>query len=72
MHLCPQLSKCYGNVYSLFIGPKPAVIINGLQALKEALVNKATAFAGRPQDQMVSRAARVKGTVDFSSVQSDV
>ncbi|XP_047452549.1 cytochrome P450 2F2-like [Mugil cephalus] len=55
-----RLSKRYGNVYSLFIGPKPAVIINGLQALKEALVNKGAALSGRPQEQMVNHAVRVK------------
>ncbi|GLD48133.1 cytochrome P450 2D15-like protein, partial [Lates japonicus] len=55
-----RLAKRYGNVYSLFIGPRPAVVINGLQALKEALVNKAADFSGRPQDLMVNRAVQVK------------
>ncbi|KAF0028306.1 hypothetical protein F2P81_019393 [Scophthalmus maximus] len=48
-----RLRKCYGNVYSLFIGPKPAVVINGVQAMKEAMVTKAADFAGRPQDIFV-------------------
>ncbi|XP_051238653.1 cytochrome P450 2D15-like [Dicentrarchus labrax] len=55
-----RLTKCYGNVYSLFIGPRPTVVINGLQALKEALVNKAADFSGRPQDLMVNHAVQVK------------
>ncbi|XP_030280675.1 cytochrome P450 2D15-like [Sparus aurata] len=55
-----RLAKRYGNVYSIFIGPRPAVVINGLQALKEALVNKAADFSGRPQDQMVNHAVQVK------------
>ncbi|XP_075938366.1 cytochrome P450 2D15-like isoform X2 [Anarhichas minor] len=55
-----RLAKRYGNVYSLFFGPRPAVVINGLQALKEALVNKATDFSGRPQDLMVNHAVQVK------------
>ncbi|XP_047424379.1 cytochrome P450 2F2-like [Mugil cephalus] len=49
-----RLRNCYGNVYSLFLGPKPAVIINGLQAMKEAMITKAADFAGRPQDIFVS------------------
>lgn len=59
--LRPQLAKHYGNVYSLYIGPKPAVVVNGLQALKEAFVTKAADFSGRPQDQMVNHAIMVKG-----------
>ncbi|XP_054476278.1 cytochrome P450 2D15-like [Anoplopoma fimbria] len=55
-----RLAQRYGNVYSLFIGPRPAVIINGLQALKEALVNKAADFSGRPQDLMINHAVQVK------------
>ncbi|XP_022609770.1 cytochrome P450 2F2-like isoform X1 [Seriola dumerili] len=49
-----KLRRCYGNVYSLFIGPKPAVVINGVQAMKEAMMTKAVDFAGRPQDIFVS------------------
>ncbi|KAJ4925550.1 hypothetical protein JOQ06_018276 [Pogonophryne albipinna] len=45
-----RLRKSYGNVYSLFIGPKPIVVINGVQALKEAMLTKGVDFAGRPQD----------------------
>ncbi|KAK5850049.1 hypothetical protein PBY51_014334 [Eleginops maclovinus] len=45
-----RLSKSYGNVYSLFLGPKPVVVINGVQALKEAMLTKGDDFAGRPQD----------------------
>uniref|UniRef100_A0A8C6SKP6 Cytochrome P450 n=1 Tax=Neogobius melanostomus TaxID=47308 RepID=A0A8C6SKP6_9GOBI len=47
---CFQLRRTYGNVYSLYIGHRPAVVVSGTKALKEALVNKAVDFAGRPQD----------------------
>ncbi|XP_029289156.1 LOW QUALITY PROTEIN: cytochrome P450 2D15-like [Cottoperca gobio] len=57
-----RLAKRYGNVYSIFLGSRPAVVINGLQAFKEALVNKAADFSGRPQDLMVNHAVQVKGT----------
>ncbi|XP_013886800.1 cytochrome P450 2C70 [Austrofundulus limnaeus] len=33
-----QLRQTYGNVYSLFLGSKPAVVINGLKAMKEAML----------------------------------
>uniref|UniRef100_A0A672Y4M6 Cytochrome P450, family 2, subfamily X, polypeptide 9 n=1 Tax=Sphaeramia orbicularis TaxID=375764 RepID=A0A672Y4M6_9TELE len=47
-----RLSKQYGNVYSVFIGSKPVVVLNGFQAIKEALVNKGNDFSGRAQDLM--------------------
>lgn len=56
-----QLRKSYGDVYSIFIGPKPAVIINGVKAIKEAMVTKASDFAGRPQDLFVNDVTKSKG-----------
>lgn len=49
-----QLSKSYGNIYSIYIGPRPAVILNGLKAMKEAMVIKGADFSGRPQDLFVN------------------
>ncbi|XP_055078201.1 cytochrome P450 2D10-like [Periophthalmus magnuspinnatus] len=40
-----RLAKRYGSIYSLKIGSKPAVVLNGLQAIKEALVNKSEDFS---------------------------
>ncbi|KAM9854720.1 cytochrome P450 2F2-like [Aulostomus maculatus] len=64
-----QLRKQYGNVYSLYLGKRPAVVISGLQALKEALVTKATDFAGRPQDLYVNDTTDRKGVIlaDYGS-----
>ncbi|XP_061773417.1 cytochrome P450 2F2-like [Nerophis ophidion] len=58
-----RLRKAYGNVYSLYLGRKPAVIVNGVHALKEALVSKATDFAGRPQDLYVNDTTNRKGVI---------
>ncbi|XP_054631797.1 cytochrome P450 2F2-like [Dunckerocampus dactyliophorus] len=58
-----RLRKAYGNVYSLYLGPKPVVVINGVHALKEALVSKATDFAGRPQDLYVNDTTNRKGVI---------
>ncbi|XP_035498909.1 cytochrome P450 2F2 isoform X2 [Scophthalmus maximus] len=55
-----KLAKRYGNVYSLFIGARPMVVINGVQALKEALVDKGASFSGRPKNLMVNHAVQVK------------
>ncbi|KAK2841900.1 hypothetical protein Q5P01_012100 [Channa striata] len=55
-----KLAKRYGNVYSLLMGSRPMVFINGLQTLKEALVNKAADFSGRPQGLMANHAIQEK------------
>ncbi|XP_051807652.1 cytochrome P450 2J2-like isoform X2 [Acanthochromis polyacanthus] len=58
-----RLRKSYGNVYSLFIGPNLAVVINGVKAMKEAIVTKATDFAGRPQDLFINDVTHRKGVI---------
>ncbi|XP_068595090.1 cytochrome P450 2F2-like [Brachionichthys hirsutus] len=64
-----RLRNSYGDVYSLFIGSKPAVVINGLKAMKEALITKAIEFAGRPQDLYVNDTTQNKGVIlaDYGS-----
>uniref|UniRef100_A0A3P9L4X4 Cytochrome P450, family 2, subfamily X, polypeptide 9 n=1 Tax=Oryzias latipes TaxID=8090 RepID=A0A3P9L4X4_ORYLA len=68
-----KMKESYGNVYSFFIGSRPAVVVNGLQAMKEAIMIKATDFAGRPQDMFVSDLTQRKGVilVDYGSVWRD-
>ncbi|XP_034032995.1 cytochrome P450 2F2-like [Thalassophryne amazonica] len=58
-----RLRKTYGNIYSLFLGLKPVVIINGLQAMKEAMVTKGVDFAGRPLDMLFNDATGGKGVI---------
>uniref|UniRef100_A0A8C5H0Z0 Cytochrome P450 2F2-like n=1 Tax=Gouania willdenowi TaxID=441366 RepID=A0A8C5H0Z0_GOUWI len=58
-----EFERLYGNVYSLYLGPNPAVIINGLNAIKEAIVTKGHDFAGRPQDLLVNHVSDRKGVI---------
>ncbi|XP_034540775.1 cytochrome P450 2F2-like [Notolabrus celidotus] len=58
-----RLRKTYGNVYSLYFGPKPAVVINGIEAIKMAIVTKGNDFAGRPQDLLINDSTDKKGMV---------
>uniref|UniRef100_A0AAQ5XRP9 Cytochrome P450, family 2, subfamily X, polypeptide 9 n=1 Tax=Amphiprion ocellaris TaxID=80972 RepID=A0AAQ5XRP9_AMPOC len=58
-----KLRKSYGNVYSLFLGTKPNVVINGVKAMKEAMVIKAAEFAGRPQDLFINDVYDEKGVI---------
>ncbi|KAJ0061253.1 hypothetical protein NL108_013924 [Boleophthalmus pectinirostris] len=56
-----KLRRTYGNIYSLYMGRKAAVVLSGTQALKEALVNKAVDFAGRPQDLFLNAVTERRG-----------
>ncbi|XP_056908352.1 cytochrome P450 2F2-like [Takifugu flavidus] len=58
-----RLRKKYGNVYSLFLGTRPAVVISGLKNIKEALVTKGSDFSGRPQDMFVNDAIKTNGVI---------
>ncbi|XP_051807649.1 cytochrome P450 2F2-like [Acanthochromis polyacanthus] len=58
-----RLKKSYGNVYSLFLGPNPVVFIHGVKAMKEAMVTRATDFAGRPQDLFLIDLSKRKGVI---------
>lgn len=58
------LRRKYGNVYSLYVGPKAAVVVNGAEALREALVNKAVDFAGRPYDTFINTVLEHRSVVN--------
>ncbi|XP_014069581.2 cytochrome P450 2M1 [Salmo salar] len=42
-----ELSKKYGSVFTVWLGPKPVVVVSGYQAIKEALVDQGEEFNGR-------------------------
>nr|XP_051679067.1 cytochrome P450 2C14 isoform X2 [Oryctolagus cuniculus] len=42
-----QLSKVYGNVFTVYMGMKPTVVMYGYEAVKEALVDLGEEFSGR-------------------------
>ncbi|XP_060119163.1 cytochrome P450 2K6-like [Heteronotia binoei] len=43
-----KLSKQYGPVFSIQMGLETVVVVSGYETVREALVNQADAFAGRP------------------------
>ncbi|KAI4826141.1 hypothetical protein KUCAC02_021788 [Chaenocephalus aceratus] len=61
--VAPPLRNTYGNVYSVFLGTKAAVVINGMKATKDAIVTKGIDFAGRPQDLFVKDSTERKGLI---------
>ena len=42
-----QLRERYGDVFTVYLGPRPVVMICGTEAIREALVDQAEAFSGR-------------------------
>ncbi|XP_006215059.1 cytochrome P450 2F5 [Vicugna pacos] len=42
-----KLSKKYGSVYTVYLGPRRVVVLSGYQAVKEALVDQGEEFSGR-------------------------
>ncbi len=42
-----QLAKKYGNIYQLHVGGRKLLVLNGLEAIKEALVNQQGSFSAR-------------------------
>uniref|UniRef100_A0A5G2R751 Cytochrome P450 family 2 subfamily B member 6A n=2 Tax=Sus scrofa TaxID=9823 RepID=A0A5G2R751_PIG len=42
-----RLRERYGDVFTVYLGPRPVVMICGTEAIREALVDQAEAFSGR-------------------------
>ncbi|XP_063045602.1 cytochrome P450 2F5-like [Engraulis encrasicolus] len=58
-----KLAEQYGPVFSIFIGGRVAVVLDGQKAVREALVTKAGEFTGRPDHIMISHMAEGKGVI---------
>ena len=43
------MAQKYGDVFSLMLGNRLVVVLNGVDAIQEAMVKHSKAFAGRPQ-----------------------
>ncbi|XP_075392679.1 cytochrome P450 2B4-like [Tenrec ecaudatus] len=42
-----KLREKYGDVFTVYLGPRPVVMLCGTEAIREALVDQADAFSGR-------------------------
>ncbi|NXI98450.1 CP2K1 protein, partial [Psophia crepitans] len=58
-----ELSKTYGSVFSVQMGLRKVVVLSGYDTVKEALVNQADAFAGRPKIPLAEEAGKGKGVI---------
>ncbi|XP_033628617.1 cytochrome P450 2U1-like [Asterias rubens] len=55
-----RLARRYGSIFSVRLGTKLVVVLNGRKAIREAFVTKGQSFAGRP-DWVLNRVNQGKG-----------
>ncbi|OBS73631.1 hypothetical protein A6R68_15831 [Neotoma lepida] len=58
-----NFSKVYGPVFTLYLGRKPAVVLHGYEAVKEALIDHGEEFAGRGSFPMAERVNKGLGII---------
>ncbi|XP_060098716.1 cytochrome P450 2J2-like [Heteronotia binoei] len=58
-----KLVKEYGNVYMLWLGPEPIVVLSGYEAVKEGLINQSELFADRPATPFIEAIAKERGII---------
>lgn len=65
-----ELSKVYGNVYSLFVGSQLVVVLNGYEMVRDALSNHAEVFSDRPDIPLITILTKRKGESSSYIIQS--
>ncbi|XP_051501120.1 cytochrome P450 2J2 [Myxocyprinus asiaticus] len=60
IHLA-KMSDHYGNIYSLRLGSLNTVVVNTYNMVKEALVDQANIFTGRPTNDVLKRIIKCQG-----------
>ncbi|XP_030643825.1 cytochrome P450 2U1 [Chanos chanos] len=58
-----ELSKVYGNIYSLYIGTQLTVILTGYDVVRDALSNHPEVFSDRPEVPIITIMTKRKGIV---------
>ncbi|XP_062328257.1 cytochrome P450 2M1-like [Osmerus eperlanus] len=58
-----EMSKQYGSVFTVWLGPTPVVVISGYQALREAFVNQGDEFSGRATYPLIMKITKGFGVL---------
>ncbi|XP_054838713.1 cytochrome P450 2J2-like [Eublepharis macularius] len=56
-------AKRYGNIYTVWGGPEPIVVLSGFETVEDALVKNSENFAGRPVTPFFKVVTKEKGIV---------
>lgn len=62
-HFLWEQTRLYGNVFSLFVGSQLVVVLNGFEAVRDALLNHPEVFSDRPDIPTVSIMTKRKGEI---------
>lgn len=62
-----EQARLYGDVFSLFVGTQLVVVLNGYDAVRDALSNHPEVFSDRPDIPAISIMTKRKGNTLFSS-----
>ncbi|XP_061477827.1 cytochrome P450 2C5-like [Rhineura floridana] len=60
----PKLTEKYGPVFTLWLGPKPMVVLCGYDAVKDALVDHGEEFGGRPSIPIFEKVSKGYGLIN--------
>lgn len=63
----PKLSKKYGPIYSIHMGPRKVVVLSGYDTVKDALVNYGNQFGERSRVPIFERLFDGKGNDPYAS-----
>ncbi|XP_077204316.1 cytochrome P450 2C3-like [Paroedura picta] len=58
-----ETAKEYGNIYTVWVGSTPVVILSGFHAMKEGLIKHSEVFSGRPVTPFYQAIVNEKGIV---------
>ncbi|XP_069728442.1 cytochrome P450 2C5-like [Phaenicophaeus curvirostris] len=58
-----KLSSTYGPIFTVWLGPKPAVVLCGYEVVKDALVGHSEEFGGRPKIPLLMKLSNDYGFV---------
>ncbi|XP_077204285.1 cytochrome P450 2J5-like [Paroedura picta] len=61
-----KLAKQYGDIYMLWLGPVPVVVLTGYEAVKEGMISHLEDFAERPETPFLKAFAKGRG-IAFSN-----
>ncbi|XP_054838714.1 cytochrome P450 2C26-like [Eublepharis macularius] len=60
---CAWTAKTYGNIYTIWAGSQPLVILSGVKAMKEGLVKHSEMVSGRPMSPFYKAVTKEKGII---------
>lgn len=65
-----EMAKKYGNVFTVNLAGQNVLVLNGFEAVREALVKQSTVFAGRPHLALTQELTEGQGIVsaDYGSI----